>query len=93
MVARFKLKLYVEKLNTRQALSTLYQILEFHSYTDYELTIIDVREDPENAHLDGIAKTPALVMERSGEKIATADFSNINKLRSDFGFNTSKKTN
>lgn len=89
MVAKFKLRLYVQKGNSGQALSLLYKALEHHSYTDYELAIFDVMEDPGRACADGITKTPALVSDADGEKLISEDLFDTKKLRASLGFKSS----
>lgn len=85
---KFKLILYVEKTNSRQALSHLYKALEHHAYTDYELTIVDLSEKPE-LHVPGLVKTPSLILTSSDTSIISSDLENIEELRKVFGFNGS----
>lgn len=91
MVAKFKLRLYVEKGNSGQALSLLYKALECHSYTDYELAIIDIHEESGRALADGITKTPTLVSDGDGRKLISHDLFDTSTLRLAFGFKTSKQ--
>lgn len=84
---RLKLTLYVQPSNSRQALASLYQALEYHSYTDYELELIDVTQEPTKALEGSITKTPTLVLKKNGDiMIQTNDLSNISKVRAQFGF-------
>lgn len=89
--SRFKLILYVQPDNSRVALSTLYKALEFHSYTDYELTIIDVEEHPRFARNASIQKTPTVVADLGGGTLNRVDdFSDINLIRLMLGFKNSR---
>ena len=90
-VAKFKLILYVQAGNSGQALSRLYQAMENHNYSDYELAIIDVTQQPKRAVESGITKTPTLVCETGdGGSIVSDDLSDIEKLRHTFGFKDHK---
>lgn len=90
-VSRFKLTLYVQPGNSGEALSTLYKALEFHSYNDYELTIIDVEEQPQSALIENLQKTPCVIADLGGDKERLVDdFTDINNLRRLLGFKNSK---
>ena len=82
----FKLTLFVEPSNSREALSILYEALSFHSYTDYELTILDVSEKDHDLPL-GSFSTPGVVSDLGENKIIfTNDFRDVNTLRQTLGF-------
>ncbi len=89
--SRFKLKLYVQPGNSREALHALYKALEFHSYNDYEITIIDVEDQPQSAQIENIQKTPTVVSDLGGDKKRVVDdFTDISNLRFLLGFKSSK---
>ena len=84
---RIRLRLYVQPGDSGQALSLLYKALEFHDYSDYQLAIIDIKQEPEKALQDGIVKTPTVVfLSPDGEKITSYDLANTKELRNLFGF-------
>jgi hypothetical protein len=86
--ARFKLILYVQPDNSGEALSRLYKALEHHSYSDYELAIIDVTQEPAKAQAAGIGPTPMLISEMgNGKRIVDHNLNDIDQLRRKFGFN------
>lgn len=88
---KLRLKLYVQASDSGRALSQLYKALEFHDYSDYQLTIIDVKQEPELAQQDGITRTPAVVyLDGEGKKIASSEFADPEKLRVVFGFKRSR---
>lgn len=67
--------------------------MHYHSYNDYELTIIDVAETKQPLKTPGgiINKVPALASEaEEGGWIISDDLSDIENLRATFGFKTNK---
>lgn len=61
MAARYKLTLFVKPENSGKGLARLYTALENVAYTDYELRIIDVNEEPKKAKKANIFDTPTLI--------------------------------
>ncbi len=90
-MAKLKLALFVHSYDSGQALAKLYKALEFHDYTDYELEIINVIEEPIRAQSFGIIQTPTLLHHAESGMCMTSDFADIDKLRTTFGFKTAKK--
>lgn len=87
---KFKLTLFVKTDDSRKALSMLYQALEFHDYTDYELDIVDVLKEPIKAESFGIRETPTLIqLTDDGDLFVSKDLSDAKKLREIFGFRAS----
>ncbi len=84
---KINLTLFVRSGESGTALSQLYKALEHHAFNDYELTIIDVNEDPMAASLLGISNTPALLkhLERGNIHYA-GDFTDFERMRLIFGF-------
>lgn len=84
-----KLTLFVRTGESSTALSSLYKALEYHSFNDYELCIVDVSEDPSSSEVLGISNTPALLkhLERGNIHYA-GDFADFEKMRFVFGFKT-----
>lgn len=67
---KFKLSLYVTPDSSGKALAHLYRALSELAYNDYQLSIIDVLEEPDKAKQAGIIGTPALVYHApDGDKI------------------------
>lgn len=64
-MSKYILKLYVtgQTPRTRQAVSTLHEIIESELADDYELTVINVLERPQLAEDEKIMATPTLVRE------------------------------
>ncbi|MBX9723750.1 MAG: hypothetical protein K2X81_20255 [Candidatus Obscuribacterales bacterium] len=60
MASRLKLTLFVTPRNSSRALANLYRALSIVSYTDYELSIVDVLQEPDKAKQANITKTPCL---------------------------------
>lgn len=89
---RIRLRLYVQPGDSGQALSLLYKALEFHDYSDYQLAIIDIKQEPEKALQDGVSETPTVVfLSPDEEKIASSDLADTEKLRKIFGFRTQRR--
>lgn len=88
MTPKIKLTLFIRQGESRQALPQLYKALEFHSFNDYELSIIDIGQDPKSSEFYGISNTPALLkhLERGNLHYA-GDFNDFDKMRALFGFN------
>ncbi len=87
MTSQIKLTLFVRAGESTSALSKLYKALEFHYFNDYELTIVDVSQDPKLTERLGISNTPALLkhLERGNIHYA-GDFTDFDRMRSIFGF-------
>lgn len=69
------------------ALSQLYKALEYHSFNDYELTIVDVTKDPESKESQGISNTPALLKHLDSSNVHYAgNFADFERMRQIFGF-------
>lgn len=87
MTSQIKLTLFVRAGESTAALSQLYKALEYHSFNDYELTIVDVTQDPKSSESLGISNTPALLkhLERGNIHYA-GDFTDLDRVRSIFGF-------
>jgi len=84
---KLKLSLFVSSTNAGKALSRLYKVLEFHAYTDYELSLVDVLEQPIYAQSLGITQTPTLIMHtQDGDIRLTDDMSDVARVRETFGF-------
>ena len=85
--SQIKLTLFVRAGESTIALSQLYKALEYHSFNDYELTIVDVTQDPKSTESLGISNTPALLkhLERSNIHYA-GDFTDFERMKSIFGF-------
>jgi len=64
------LKLYVSRrtLKTEQAIANLEKLFNEQLKGKYELTVIDVRENPEQAEADKILATPTLIHESPGAR-------------------------
>jgi circadian clock protein KaiB len=64
-MTKYILKLYItgQTPRTRQAISTLHEIIDGELSDDYELTVIDVLERPQLAENEKILATPTLVRE------------------------------
>lgn len=60
---KFVLHLYVNGRSgrSRQAIDRLSQILDEHAPGQYQLSVIDIREDPEALERDQVLATPTLV--------------------------------
>ena len=85
MPPRFKLSLFVTPDSSGKALSHLYRALENLAYTDYELRIIDVLENPERAREAKIVGTPALVYHAPGGEVLIHKISDIDAVRNAMG--------
>lgn len=84
---KLKLSLFVDSYNAGRTLSRLYKALEFHSYTDYELSIIDVIKEPIRAQSYEILQTPTLIRHTEhGDIVLTDDLSDHLNVRKTFGF-------
>ncbi|MBL8118744.1 MAG: circadian clock KaiB family protein [Anaerolineae bacterium] len=61
------LKLYVSRrtLKTEQAIANLEKLFNEQLKGKYELTVIDVRENPEQAEADKVLATPTLIHDSS----------------------------
>ncbi len=61
------LKLYVSRrtLKTEQAIANLEKLFNEQLKGKYELTVIDVRESPEQAEADKVLATPTLIHDSS----------------------------
>lgn len=80
--------LFIRQGESRQALTLLYKALEFHSFNDYELAIIDIGQDPKSSEYYGIGNTPALLKHLDrGDVHYDGDFNDFEKMRQLFGFN------
>lgn len=62
----FKLYITGESANSMQAVASLQRTLEAQIPGRYEITLVDVVEQPEAAEEEGILATPTLVRERPG---------------------------
>lgn len=87
---KLRLTMFVHSDNSGQALSQLYRALEFHAYTDYELVITNVFEDPLKAQSNQVSETPTLVRHtENGDISMVGDLSDVIKVRTTFGFRMS----
>lgn len=80
-MARFQFRLFIAGNTPRshQAAANLRRLAEERLDGDYELTIIDVVEDPELAESERILTTPTLVKVRPGPaRRVTGDLSDAN---------------
>lgn len=60
--------------------------LEHHDSNDYELSVVDVIEDPIQARSFGAIHTPVIVKHADNRKIFySSDFSDVKKLRRSLG--------
>lgn len=65
----YNLTLYTTSEGSGKALRTLYKALQTLAYTDYQLEIVNVREEPEKALEAGVVSPPMLVWHSaSGDK-------------------------
>lgn len=64
------LKLYISRrtFKTEQAIANLEKLFQEHLNDRYELTVIDVRENPEQAEADKVLATPTLIRESPGAR-------------------------
>lgn len=86
---KLKLSLFVSSYNAGRTLSRLYKALEYYSYTDYELSIVDVIKEPIRAQSYEVRETPTLIRHtEEGDIVLTDDLSNIFHVRNYFGFKT-----
>lgn len=84
---KFKLMLFVHPTNSGQSLARLYKALEFHDYTDYELSIINVQSEPEKAAQHGIVATPSVIsFSDTHSQTFTDDLSDVESVRKRCGF-------
>lgn len=83
---KLKFSLYVDSVNSTKAVSRLYKILEFYSYTDYELSLVDIRKEPIRAQSYGITETPTLILHLENEDIVlSGDLSDVTNVRRTLG--------
>lgn len=84
---KLKLSLFVCSQNSGTALARLYKALEFYAYTDFELSIVDVAEEPIRTQSLEILETPTLILHtESGDIRMTSDLSDVGVVRKTFGF-------
>ncbi|PZM82610.1 MAG: hypothetical protein DKT66_11480 [Candidatus Melainabacteria bacterium] len=88
---KLKLSLFVCSENSGTALARLYKALEFYAYTDFELSIVDVAEEPIRTQSLEIRETPTLILHtQSGDIRMTNDLSDFTFVRKTFGFKASE---
>lgn len=66
MTPRYKLTLFVTPDSSGKALAWLYKALSELQYNDYELSMIDVLQEPAKAKQANIVGTPALIYHSPG---------------------------
>ena len=83
---KFKLTLLVRSSESKVALVHMQKALEHHDSNDYELSVVDVIEDPIQARTFGAIHTPVIVKHADNRKIFySSDFSDVKKLRRSLG--------
>jgi len=88
LAPKIKLTLFIRTGQSGWALSQLYKALEFHSYTDYQLEIVDADAEPTMVKQCGISNFPAVLKHLERENIHYAgDFTDIERMRTVFGLN------
>lgn len=85
MVARFKLTLLVTPDSSGKALSHLYRALEDLPYNDYELSMIDVLQEPNKARQFNMVENPALVYHSKAGDVLISAVSDITAVREALG--------
>lgn len=84
---KFKLTLLVRSLESEYALECAQKALEFHCASDYEISVVNVIEEPILARSFGVIHTPVIVRHTdSGKVFYSVDFSDVEKMRKSLGF-------
>lgn len=82
----FKLILCVEPACSGQALAQLYKALEFHDYSDYQLTILDVTKHRQIAEDLGAKAIPSVILVREDRNLVVSELTDVAAIRETFGF-------